>query len=281
MKSGFEIPVFGFGGWEIGGSRERNPNSDDQADIAGIKYALQSGITHFDTAEKYAQGHSEELIGEAIKGFGRSKLFLVSKVQKTHLRPEDLINSLKQTLHRLQTDYLDMYLIHSHSPVIPIQESMGAMDEAVSKGLIKNMGVSNFTVDELKEAQKATKNKIVCNQVYYNLTFRLPEKDGMLEYCQQNDVILTAWRPIERGILARNGIKILDDMAKKYDKTPAQIAINWLISQPNVVTISKMQKQSHVDENLGAIGWALAAEDIELLRNEFPGQISDYDLVQW
>lgn len=281
LNSGFEIPVFGFGGWKIGGGKEPEPSHDDQADIAAIKYALESGITHIDTAEKYAQGHSEEVIGHAIQGFDRSKLFLVSKVAKTHLRPGDLLNSLKQTLRRLKTDYLDLYLIHSPNSETPIQETMTAMDQAVEAGLIKNIGVSNFTVEDLKQAQQATTNKIVCNQVYYNLKFRLPEKDGMLEYCQQNDVILTAWRPIERGILAQEGIKILDDMARKYNKTPAQIAINWLISQPNVVTMSKMQNQSHIDENLGAVGWTMEQTDIELLRNEFPGQISDYNQVQW
>lgn len=281
LRSGFEIPAFGFGGWKLGGGRERDLNNDDAADVKAVREAIEAGITHFDTAEKYAQGHSEELIGQAIKNIDREKLFLVSKVDKLHLRHDDLLRSLDQTLQRLGANFLNLYLIHAPNPEIPIEETMAAMDQAVSKGLIKNIGVSNFTVEKLKEAQRATKNKIVCNQVYYNLIFRLPEKDGLLEYCQQNDIILNAWRPVEKGILTRAGIEILDQIADKYHKTPAQIAINWLISQPNVITMSKMGNKDHLEENLGALNWRLQDEDIELLRQEFPRQISDYNDVQW
>jgi diketogulonate reductase-like aldo/keto reductase len=281
LQNGFEIPVFGFGGWKLGGSRERDPGNDDQADIAAVQYAIESGITHFDTAEKYAQGWSEELIGQGIKGYDRTKLFLTSKVDKIHLRQKDLLESLKRTLERLQTHYLDLYLIHAPNPEVPIEETMGAMNEAVRQGLVKHIGVSNFTAEQLKQAQAVTSNKIVCNQVYYNLTFRLPEKDGLLDYCQNNDVILNAWRPVEKGVLAQAGINILDQMSVKYGKTPAQIAINWLVSQTNVITISKMRNKAHIDENLGAIGWTMEKNDIEQLRAEFPHQIFDYNEVSW
>jgi diketogulonate reductase-like aldo/keto reductase len=280
LNNGFEMPVFGFGGWKIGGSRERDPNNDDQADIGAIKYAIESGITHIDTAEKYAGGFSEKLIGEAIKGYNRSSLFIVSKVRETHLHREDLINAIHQSLERLQTSYLDLYLIHSPDPDVPIEETMSAMDGLVKQGLVKNIGVSNFTVEQVKAAQAVTANKIVTNQVYYNLAFRLPEHDGMLKYCQEGDIILTAWRPIDKGLLAQKGTEILDRIAAKYNKTPAQIAINWLISQDNVVTISKMRNKEHIDENLGATGWEMDREDIELLRTEFPGQLRDYDAAK-
>ena len=119
-----------------------------------------------------------------------------------------------------------------------------------------------------------TNNKIVVNQVHYNLIFREPEKSGLLDYCRKNDVLLIAWRPVEKGILSVKGIKIIDEVCRKYNKTAAQIAINWLISQKNVVTLAKMVSQKHLHENLGALNWQMDNSDIEKLRRSFPGQKS-------
>jgi len=119
----------------------------------------------------------------------------------------------------------------------------------------------------------------VTNQVHYNLIYREPEASGLLDYCQQNDVILTAWRPVQKGILAKNDADLVNKMGGKYVKTPAQIAINWLISQKNVVSLSKMSNPEHLKENLGAVGWSLEPKDIELLKNDFPGQQSVSDRV--
>lgn len=108
LKSGFEVPIYGLDTWQMGGRFERDLNNDDGADIRSIKNAIDLGVTHIDTAEKYAEGHAEELVGEAIKGYDRSKLFLVSKVGSNHLRFHDLLNSAKQSLKRLGVDYLDL-----------------------------------------------------------------------------------------------------------------------------------------------------------------------------
>ena len=272
LKSGFKMPVFGFGTWKVGGDVNYDPNNDDEADIKAIKAAIDMGITHIDTAEKYAEGHAEKLVAQAIKDYDRSKLFIVSKASPEHLKYDDLTKACKQSLERLQTDYLDLYLIHSPNPKIPIKETMKAMDFLLKEGLIKNIGVSNFSAERLGKAQSHTKNKIVTNQVHYNLIFREPERKGLLDYCQKNDIMFIAWRPLQYGILAEKGVKIVDEMCKKYNKTPAQIAINWLISQPNVVTLSKMRKIEHIKENLGAIGWQMDKEDIEKLRSDFPNQ---------
>src|SRR4030042_6492221 len=164
LKSGFELPVFGFGTWAVGGRETRDPRNDDKADVHAIKTAIELGITHIDTAEMYAAGHAEELVGEAIKSFDRSKLMIVSKVLPEHLRYDDLINSAMKSLKRLKTDYIDIYLIHSPNPSIDIRETMDAMDHLVEKGYTRNIGVSNFNVEEFIEAQENTANKIVCNQ---------------------------------------------------------------------------------------------------------------------
>lgn len=280
LKCGFEMPVFGLGTWMMGGDKNRDPNNDDRADIKAIQNTIEAGITHIDTAENYAEGHAEKLVGQAIKDYDRRNLFLVSKVGRANLGYDNLIRACRNSLKRLQTDYLDLYLIHAPNPEIPIEETMRAMDTLREEGLIRNIGISNFTVERTEEAQAHTKNKIVANQLHLNLIFRETERKGLLEYCQKNDIMFVAWRPVQKGTLTEKGThKILDEICKKYDKTPAQIAINWLISQPNVVTLSKMRNPAHLKENLGALGWQMEKEDIEKLRNEFPNQQNVSDAV--
>lgn len=272
LKSGFEMPVFGLGTWQMGGREIRNPQNDDKKDITAIQEAIKLGVTHIDSAEQYAGGYAETLVGKAIKGYDRSKLFIVSKVSPEHLNYDDVLRSCEASLKRLETDYLDLYLIHYPNFEIPIEKTLKAMDKLVKDGLVKNIGVSNFRTKRLKEAQKHTKNKLVVNQVYYNLVIREPEHEGLLEYCQENDVFLEAYRPVEKGAILAEPIPILDELAKKYGRTPAQIVISWLISQKNVITLSKTSTIEHLKENLGAVGWQMDKEDIEKLRKDFPNQ---------
>lgn len=279
LQMGFEMPVFGIGTWQMGGKREHDPANDDVGNISAIKTSITLGIRHIDTAEKYAGGYAETLVGQAIKGFDRKNLFIVSKVAASNITYDGLIAAAKRSLERLQTEYLDLYLIHEPNPNIPIKESMRAMDYLKEQGMIRNIGLSDFNVRRFEEAQAHTNNKIVANQLHYNLIFRETEKKGLLDYCQDNDVMLIAWRPVQKGALTQPGIKILDEMAAKYGKTQAQISINWLISQKNVVTLSKMGNAEHIKENLGAIGWTMEKEDVERLRKEFPNQQEVSDSV--
>lgn len=279
LKTGFEMPIFGLGTWQMGGRKEHDLLNDDNADIAGIRAALDAGITHIDTAEVYAAGYTEILVGKAIKGYDRLKIFLVSKVQVKNLNYKDILISCQKSLQRLETDYLDLYLLHRYSEDIPLKDSMRALDKLMADGKIKNIGVCNFTKEHLAEAQSYTKNKIVCNQVHYNFMFREPERKGLVEYCQNNDVFLSAWRPVGKGDLLENPPAVLKEICKKYQKTPAQVAINWLISQLNIITLSKMRHVNHLNENLGALGWQMENNDIERLRREYPGQQDVSDAV--
>ncbi|MCF6155373.1 MAG: aldo/keto reductase [Candidatus Brocadia sp.] len=268
------IPVIGLGTWTIGGGDVADTMYDSE-DISAMKTAIKLGITHIDTAEAYAQGHSEELVGRAISAFDRKNLFITSKVSPDHLSYEDLLASAKGSLQRLNTDYIDLYLIHAPNPDIPIQETMKAMDFLGEQKLVKCIGVSNFTAEQIKEAQKHTKNKIVANQIEYNLLVRNEGRvtndmeSKIIPYCQENNILIIAWRPLAKGELAKPGFKILDELAKKYNKAQSQIAINWLISKKGIVTITKSTKVEHLKENLGAIGWKLQQEDIDRLNNEF------------
>lgn len=273
------MPVFGLGTWQMGGKREHDLENDDNADISAVQSAIDLGITHIDTAEIYADGYSEILIGKAIKGYDRSKLFIVSKVQANNMAYDDVIKSCKKSLQRLEIDYLDLYLLHRHNSTIDLKQTVKAMDELVKKGLVKNIGVSNFNKEYLQEVQSYTKNKIVCNQVHYNLEFREPEITGLLKYCQENDVFLVAWRPVGKGNLLDKIPSVMQEMCDKYKKTPAQIAINWLISQSNVLTLSKTRHLGHLKDNLGALGWKMDKDDMEQLRTKYPNQKTISDTV--
>jgi len=274
------MPVLGFGTWEMGGRFEREDNYDESNDIQAIKKTIELGGSRFDTAEMYAKGYSEEILGKALNEYDRSKLFITSKVTATNLGYDSVISSCKASLARLQMDYLDLYLIHAPNPDIPIEETMRAFDYLKDQGLIKNIGVCNFNVERLMEAQNQTKNKIVLNQVHYNLIFREPIKKGVVEYCQNNDIFIEAWRPVQQGSLAKKGIDIVDKLCEKYNKTPAQIAINWLVSQKNVITLVKASNIKHLEEDIGAVGWSMSDEDVLLLTNNYPIQLDRSNAVQ-
>jgi diketogulonate reductase-like aldo/keto reductase len=262
------------GTWEIGGRMSRDTSYDAEG-IAAIRGAIELGYNHIDTAEMYGAGHSEELVGLAIKDFKRESLFITTKVLPEHLRYNDCIKAAEGSLKRLKTDYIDLYLIHIPNPEIPIEETMKAMDLLVRQKKIRFIGVSNFSVKQLKEAQRCTENKIVNNQIEYNLLTRhsgmynVNIESEIVPFCQENEIIITAWKPLVKGILFRERNKLLEELALKYNKTLAQIAINWLISKKNIITIPKSTNTEHLKENLGALGWKLEQEYIKRLDEDF------------
>lgn len=277
LKNGFSLPVYGLGTWQIGGRYEPDYSNDEQ-EIVAIKAAVENGITHIDTAEIYGGGHAEELVGEAIKSYNRQKLIVATKVAAGNETYDGVLKSCEGSLKRLGTDYVDLYLLHRcPGPGIDIKDTIKAMDRLLSEGMVKNIGVCNFTVNRIKEAQKHTQNKLVCNQVHYSLHMRESEAKGVIKFCQENDIFITAWGPLEKGTL--KNAKILDEMSNKYGKTPYQIALNWLISQKNVVTIPKTTSIRHLEENLGALGWELSHEDMKRLTKEYPDQTQVSDRV--
>jgi diketogulonate reductase-like aldo/keto reductase len=155
-------------------------------------------------------------------------------------------------------------------PGIDIADTMRAMDELVRLGKVKNIGVCNMTQRRFSETQKLTVNPIVCNQLHYNVQYREVEERGLLHQAQTDDIMLVAWRPLQKGLLP--DASILNELATKYGKTPTQVAINWLVSQKNVVTIAKTSTIDHLEENLGAVDWLMDDIDIERIRIEFPDQ---------
>ncbi len=280
LHNGFSFPVLGLGTYTMGEEDETN-------DIQAIKSAIELGITHIDTAEVYTQGHCEEIIGQAIKGYDRKRLRLVSKVASHHLHYQGIIDAVKRSLERLQTDYLDLYLMHRCPELDLFEECVQAMNELVDQGLVKDIGLSNTNRVHTQALQRLSQHPFVVNQVHYNLQIREPEVDGLVEYCQKNDTFLMAWRPVNKGLLNKSGvnlttpgIELLDELSEKYHKTPAQVAMNWLISQTNVITLVKSSNLLHLKENIGAVNWVMETGDIEKLRKEFPNQLPTSDTVR-
>ncbi len=267
IAGGFSMPVLGQGTWRLGGVSERDPENDDARDVAVIRRALDAGLTHIDTAEMYAGGHAEELVGEAIRGVERSRLFLSGKVWKSHLGGDGPLRAAEASLRRLGVDAFDLYLVHQVNPEIPLKETIRAMNRLQREGLARNIGVSNFSLDRLKQAQALSEVPIVANQLHYNLQVREIELSGLLDFCQETGVMVIAWRPL-RGVDC--SVPLLTELAARYGHTPRQLALNWLISQLGVVTIVKASDPLHLAENVGAVDWRMAEEDVERLRGEYP-----------
>jgi len=264
-RTSAEVPAIGMGTWGIGGYSFPDTTNDDEA-IVALRRGIELGMYLIDTAEMYGAGHAEEVVGEAIKPFSREQVFLVSKVLPENLHYDDVIKAAENSLRRLQTDFMDLYLVHYPNPEIPLKETMEAMEELVERNLMRFIGVSNFDVSQMEEARSCSKSNIVVNQVEYSLLERSIETD-VLPYCVQQQMTLMAYTPLAKGRLAKN--QFLAGIGRKYEKTAAQVALNWLIARENVITIPKAISIKHLRENTGAMGWRLSTDDRQRISSYF------------
>ena len=272
-KAGFKVSRIGMGTFfDAGGivrARVFGHHKNEEDKISAINKGIELGINLIDTAEIY---QSESYISEAIKGYKRDSLFVATKVFRWHLKYDALIKAAKQSLSRLQTSYIDLYQIHAPNRRVPIKETMSAMEHLVSEGKIKYIGVSNFTVAQVKEAQEAlSKNELVSVQNEYNLANRKIEAD-LLPYCLENNIAVLAYVPLAHGKLTNPSPRTkeaLDEISQKHGgKTPAQIALNWFLSKNELVfPIPRASKPSRVIENVGATDWQMDKDEIFKLEN--------------
>lgn len=259
-----EIPILGIGTWGIGGKSEPD-HLQESSSIEAIRRAINLGITHIDTSEIYGGGFTEELVGKAILPYDRTNLFITSKVWSAHLTYSGVIRAFELTLQRLKTDYLDLYLIHRPSEDMDLLGTMKALEYLNERRLARSIGVSNFSVQKILEAEKhLTKSKLSAIQDEYNL---LTKKQEVLDFCNERDIIFIAYRPLMKGFLAGKNIPILNKLAKKYNKSCAQIALNWLVSKKQIVVIPKAVKIEHLKEVANSIGWEMSRADYKLLDN--------------
>jgi diketogulonate reductase-like aldo/keto reductase len=262
LYSGYSIPVLGQGTWGIGGFMSPD-YSKDEAGVEAIRTAIELGYTHIDTAEMYGRGHTEELVGQAIRDFNREDLFICSKVWHVTQNYEDTLKALEGSLKRLTTDYLDLYLIHRPNYDIPLEETFRALNQLVKEGKVRHLGVSNFSLAQLQHAQDLADIPLATNQVPYNLHNRLYQRNGVLDYCREHNMLLTAYSPIDRGHLASDSA--LQRLAASYEATPVQVALHWLVRQPGVIALPMSSRREHLQENLGALELKLSREDIHTL----------------
>ena len=264
LPNGGQLPKIGFGTWRIGGNSISDA-SENARSLAALRSALELGYTHFDTAEMYAHGHAEELLGQAVReaGIEREDLFITSKVTQSHLQYEQVLQACERSLRRLEMDYLDLYLIHWPSLSTPLDETFRALNQLVRDGKVRHLGVSNFDLSLLKQAQTLCETALVTNQVPYSLSDRTYIENGVLDYCQANGMLLTAYSPIDQGRLRVN--PALQEIAQAHQATPFQIALSWLVEQPGVITIPMSFDPQHQKENLEAAEIALTPGEIERL----------------
>ena len=257
-RSGSIISVIGQGCSTFGYHEEK--------EIETIRFGLDLGINLIDTAEVYSDGLSERVIGKAIK-HRRHEAFISTKISSANLSYDKLLKSAKRSLKRLGIDIIDLYQIHFPNPAIPIKETMQAMERLVKEGYIRHIGVSNFSIAELKEAQAAMVNeKIVSIQVPYSLLQRHIEVE-LLPYCQKEQIVIIVASPLAAGNILMN--QNLVDMAAHYGKSVSQVALNWTISKPGVVVIPRTKNLEHIKENCAACGWRLSSIDIDALNSTF------------
>jgi diketogulonate reductase-like aldo/keto reductase len=234
--------------------------------VKSIRAGLDGGINLVDTAEAY---YSEPFVAKAIRGRKREDLFIATKVWLTHLHHDDLVAALDGSLRRLETSYVDLYQIHFPNASVPIRETMGAMEEMMEKGKIRAIGVSNFSLAQMMEANSAlARSEIAASQVNYSLVHRKVEKD-IIPYCQQNGIAILAYYPLGHGLLAGPDPRMLA-VCRRNSKTPAQVALNWLASKSGVFPIPRASRAHHVVEDLGASDWRLSDADVAELERAFP-----------
>ena len=257
-ETGEKIPSIGIGTWKMG----ENPKED----VAALKAAINHGMNFIDTAEMYG---SEWIVGKALEK--EKEVFLATKVSPNHFRYDDIIKSCDASLRNLGVKHIDLYQLHWPNHSLDIKETMRAMEKLVDDGKISYIGVSNFTVKEMLDAQEALKKyDIVSNQVEYSLLMREIERQ-LLDFCTKNKITVIAYSPFGSGALFsskyRGVLEALERIGAKHRKTATQVALNWLISKKQVVAIPKAGDRNHAIENAGAWGWKLSREEMSELNS--------------
>jgi len=297
-RSGIKVSKVGLGTWQIGSSYwgwEREFNRDSA--IGVIKTALDCGINFIDTAEAYGGGLSETIIGEAIEDV-REDVIIATKVSPNHLSYRGVKKSLKQSLKRLKTKYVDLYQVHWPNPLIPIRETMRAMEELVDEGKVRAIGVSNFSLGRLRKAREVLKkHDIVSNQIEYNLLRRNPEKE-LIPCCQKEGLTVIAYSPLAQGLLTgkygpgkmpngffrrafiyvrygrigeiTNLVEVLKEISSRKGASISQIALSWVLRHSNVVAIPGAKREEHVKQNAESAELELSNKELETLEKFLP-----------
>lgn len=247
---GVDVPAIGLGTWRLTGEACRET----------VYTALDVGYRHIDTAQAYG---NERQVGNALRDsdIDREEVFLTTKLETANRGYDDVLRSTEESLAKLGTDYVDLLLIHHPNVTTPLRDTLAAMNELVDSGRVRHLGVSNFDIDGLDRARRLSEHGILTNQVQYNPYWSQGE---LLDYCRIHDVLLTAYSPLAHGGVLAD--PVLDEIGARYDKSPAQVAIRWLLQQPNVVTVPKATTREHLEANLAVFDFELTDDEMKRIR---------------
>lgn len=247
---GVEIPSIGLGTWRLKHERCRE----------SVRTALELGYRHVDTAQEYG---NERQVGNALRNsdVDRDDVFVTTKLGRGNRGYDDVIRSTEESLAKLGTDYVDLLLIHWPDVTTPLRETLAAMNELVDRGSVRHVGVSNFDIDRLDRARELSEHGIATNQVQYNPYWSQTE---LLDYCRIHDVLLTAYSPLAHGGVLED--PTLSAIGDRYGKTPAQVALRWLVQQPNVLTVPKATSREHLAANLDVFDFELTDAEMDRIR---------------
>lgn len=290
-KSGIRVSAIGMGMWQASGAIWGTDVTDESC-IQAVVRSSELGVNLVDTAEAYGDGHSEEVLGKAIKRVDREKLIVATKVNGSHLRYDDVLKACEMSLRRLGIKQVDLYQVHWPDPwqQIPLKHTMKAMEKLYDEGKIRAVGVSNFAVRDLEEARSILSHaEIVSDQVRYNLINRQIEEE-VLPYCSREKITILAYVPLAQGALTGKYsedlkptdqvrkdnkafsdhnlreiaglLKVLQGMANKRGKTVAQVALNWILSHPGVIPIPGAKNAEQAEQNANAAGWSLTQDEM-------------------
>lgn len=260
LPSGEPVPVLGQGTWYMGENGRKRAE-----EVRALQLGIELGMSLIDTAEMYADGGAEEVVGEAIRG-RRDKVFLVSKVLPSHASRTATIAACEASLRRLGTERLDLYLLHWRGNYA-LEDTLTGFEALQKAGKIRHWGVSNFDTEDMEELLAVGGKAVAANQVLYNLGRRGIEFD-LLPWSQRRNVPVMAYSPIEQGRLLGN--RTLAEVAEKHGATPAQVALAFVLSQPAIIAIPKSSNEQHVRENAGAAAITLSEADFRALNAAFP-----------
>ena len=247
-SQGAHIPVVGYGTMLF-------PEPERAVNL--IKYSLECGYRHIDTARKYG---SEQWVGEGIRASSviREDIWVTSKVTEENARADDFARSVETSLETLGLDYVDLLLIHWPQPNVPLEETLGALAKAKRDGLARNIGVSNFTVALIEEAMQKTSEPLFTNQVEYHAYIH---QDKLIDACRKNGLFVTCHVPLARGAVLKDPVIV--KIANSRNKSPAQIALKWLVQQPDIIVVPRALTNSQISENINIFDFTLTDHEME------------------
>ena len=261
LPSGEKVPQLGQGTWHMGENARARKD-----EVAALKLGLDLGMTLIDTAEMYGNGGAEEVVAEAVRG-RRDDCFIVSKVLPENSTRARTIAACEHSLKRLETDRIDLYLLHWRGQP-RLEETLAGFEALIEAGAIRYWGVSNFDVDDMEELVALSGGtNCASNQVLYNLRRRGIEA-GLLPWCRSRSIPIMAYSPIEQGRLLRD--RTLTQIAIRHRATPAQIALVWVLRQSDMMVIPKATTLEHVRDNRAALDIRLTEQDLGELNRAFP-----------